>query len=231
MLSLVIILILVLYITSGLIRTGYVAKSRDCFLIDFTVSFSFERMHRKNGQFASPREGTASSNLEAKKPVIGCIAGPENVVRKCSHCGVSENETPAMRRGPDGPRTLCNACGLMWANKGTLRNLSKARRSLLDHAEPGNGNLMDIKPSIVEENSLANPCKLRTPKVDSSAVTIAYSNTFAEPHKENSRGAADATSMLTEIPVDSSGKFDKEDTLAELDNSSGTDVDIPTNSD
>lgn len=30
-----------------------------------------------------------------------------------------------MRRGPDGPRTLCNACGLMWANKGTLRDLSK----------------------------------------------------------------------------------------------------------
>ena len=22
-----------------------------------------------------------------------------------------------MRRGPDGPRTLCNACGLAWANK------------------------------------------------------------------------------------------------------------------
>lgn len=22
-----------------------------------------------------------------------------------------------MRRGPAGPRTLCNACGLMWANK------------------------------------------------------------------------------------------------------------------
>lgn len=22
-----------------------------------------------------------------------------------------------MRRGPNGPRTLCNACGLMWANK------------------------------------------------------------------------------------------------------------------
>lgn len=22
-----------------------------------------------------------------------------------------------MRRGPDGPRTLCNACGLFWSNK------------------------------------------------------------------------------------------------------------------
>ena len=34
--------------------------------------------------------------------------------------------TPAMRRGPAGPRTLCNACGLMWANKGTLRSCPKA---------------------------------------------------------------------------------------------------------
>uniref|UniRef100_A0A803MVK8 GATA-type domain-containing protein n=1 Tax=Chenopodium quinoa TaxID=63459 RepID=A0A803MVK8_CHEQI len=32
---------------------------------------------------------------------------------KCQHCGISENDTPAMRRGPAGPRTLCNACGLM----------------------------------------------------------------------------------------------------------------------
>lgn len=38
-------------------------------------------------------------------------------LRRCQHCGVSENSTPAMRRGPEGPRTLCNACGLMWANK------------------------------------------------------------------------------------------------------------------
>ncbi|RWV81060.1 hypothetical protein BHE74_00027120 [Ensete ventricosum] len=35
----------------------------------------------------------------------------------CHHCGISSKSTPMMRRGPDGPRTLCNACGLMWANK------------------------------------------------------------------------------------------------------------------
>lgn len=38
-------------------------------------------------------------------------------LRRCQHCGISENSTPAMRRGPAGPRSLCNACGLMWANK------------------------------------------------------------------------------------------------------------------
>ncbi|KAG5000941.1 hypothetical protein JHK87_022013 [Glycine soja] len=42
------------------------------------------------------------------------------------HCGISEKSTPMMRRGPEGPRTLCNACGLMWANKGILRDLSRA---------------------------------------------------------------------------------------------------------
>lgn len=35
----------------------------------------------------------------------------------CRHCGINEKSTPMMRRGPEGPRTLCNACGLMWANK------------------------------------------------------------------------------------------------------------------
>uniref|UniRef100_A0A803L7E8 GATA-type domain-containing protein n=1 Tax=Chenopodium quinoa TaxID=63459 RepID=A0A803L7E8_CHEQI len=76
------------------------------------------RMHRKNGQFASLREGSASFNLEAKKNiVVGRSLGLETVSNKCQHCGISENDTPAMRRGPAGPRTLCNACGLMWANK------------------------------------------------------------------------------------------------------------------
>lgn len=38
-------------------------------------------------------------------------------IASCRHCGINEKCTPMMRRGPDGPRTLCNACGLMWANK------------------------------------------------------------------------------------------------------------------
>lgn len=36
---------------------------------------------------------------------------------RCMHCGISSKSTPMMRRGPAGPRSLCNACGLFWANK------------------------------------------------------------------------------------------------------------------
>ena len=40
-----------------------------------------------------------------------------NALCRCTHCGISSKSTPMMRRGPAGPRTLCNACGLKWANK------------------------------------------------------------------------------------------------------------------
>ncbi|ESQ30316.1 hypothetical protein EUTSA_v10011695mg [Eutrema salsugineum] len=88
------------------------------------------RMQRNKGQFTSAK----SSNDEA--PSAGsswgsnqtwAIEGSEaqNQEISCRHCGIGEKSTPMMRRGPEGPRTLCNACGLMWANKGALRDLSK----------------------------------------------------------------------------------------------------------
>ena len=36
---------------------------------------------------------------------------------RCTNCGISSMSTPMMRRGPSGPRSLCNACGLFWANR------------------------------------------------------------------------------------------------------------------
>lgn len=90
------------------------------------------RMHRKNGQFASLKSSSGSSSCDSAKSSLEGDGTQHSLTipGKCHHCGVSENCTPAMRRGPDGPRTLCNACGLKWANKGTLRDLSKAGRKI-----------------------------------------------------------------------------------------------------
>lgn len=80
------------------------------------------RMQRKKGQFTSSKAisdeaGTAISDWN------GGPAQDEETI--CRHCGISSKSTPMMRRGPSGPRTLCNACGLKWANKGVLRDLNK----------------------------------------------------------------------------------------------------------
>ncbi|KAK4352299.1 hypothetical protein RND71_027817 [Anisodus tanguticus] len=79
----------------------------------------------------------------------------------CSHCRTSSKNTPMMRRGPSGPRTLCNACGLTWANKGIMRNLYRASydNSLLTELE-------DEEHS--NSNSGAPPCSVSY-QVSSSA--------------------------------------------------------------
>jgi len=37
------------------------------------------------------------------------------ILRVCTDCG--STESPEWRKGPAGPKTLCNACGLRWAKK------------------------------------------------------------------------------------------------------------------
>ncbi|XP_021720325.1 GATA transcription factor 24-like isoform X2 [Chenopodium quinoa] len=97
------------------------------------------RMQRNKGQFTSSKPNQDESSSGATSWESNQNWGPDGPLPIqqevcCRHCGTSEKSTPMMRRGPEGPRTLCNACGLMWANKGTLRDLSKS-------AVPGGQNL------------------------------------------------------------------------------------------
>ncbi|KAH7688047.1 Zinc finger NHR/GATA-type protein [Dioscorea alata] len=86
------------------------------------------RMQRNKGQFTSskskPEDATTAVTTWDSTQRWSADDRPQ-ASAVCHHCGISAKATPMMRRGPDGPRTLCNACGLMWANKGTLRDLSK----------------------------------------------------------------------------------------------------------
>ncbi|KAI3455727.1 hypothetical protein Pfo_012390 [Paulownia fortunei] len=93
------------------------------------------RMQRNKGQFTSSKpthddSASAVSSWDSNQSWGTDGNGSQVQDISCRHCGISEKSTPMMRRGPEGPRTLCNACGLMWANKGTLRDLSKATTPL-----------------------------------------------------------------------------------------------------
>ncbi|GFS44091.1 similar to ZIM-like 1 [Actinidia rufa] len=162
-----------------------------------------QRMHRKNGQFASMKESSAPSSWDSTKNGLqgDGTPRPETVARRCQHCGVSENSTPAMRRGPAGPRTLCNACGLTWANKGTLRDLNKGGRiPCLDQVEMVTP--LDIKPLIMEgENFSGKRDDLGTREDPPKAVARGTDNSSVNP--------------------------DEVETLVELANTSETETDIP----
>lgn len=75
-------------------------------------------MQRHKGQFVCK-----SPTWEAKSASSACDSkwnqSQDNPPKEasCLQCGTSEKATPVMRRGPAGPKTLCNACGLKWAHK------------------------------------------------------------------------------------------------------------------
>ncbi|KAK4747516.1 hypothetical protein SAY87_014102 [Trapa incisa] len=188
-----------------------------------------QRMHRKNGQFASLNEGSSGWDSTQSCPQDSNISS-ETVLRRCQHCGVSENGTPAMRRGPAGPRTLCNACGLMWANKGTLRDLSKGGRNpLVDQVEPGTA--AEVKPTISEgqhfhKNQDEDGTAKQIPNVDDDRSV----NPPGIPDGEEfSEAAEDLTNSLAMEMINSSVDDDEQGTLVELADPSDTDIDIASN--
>uniref|UniRef100_A0ACD6A4Q6 Uncharacterized protein n=1 Tax=Avena sativa TaxID=4498 RepID=A0ACD6A4Q6_AVESA len=92
-----------------------------------------QKMKRSKGQFAGRADfgDVACSSVACVSPADG----EDDHFREthCQNCGISSRLTPAMRRGPAGPRSLCNACGLMWANKGTLRSPLNAPKMMAQH--------------------------------------------------------------------------------------------------
>lgn len=183
-----------------------------------------QRMHRKNGQFASLKEDYKSP-AEKWDSSIGTPC-PESTERRCQHCGISEKSTPAMRRGPAGPRSLCNACGLMWANKGTLRDLSKAGRIAFEQNELETS--ADIKPSTKEaEHSCANQDKEGSPE-ETKPVQI---DSRQSPEKTNEQfivGTAESVTDNLSIQVENQAlSLHEQDALEDLADASGTEFEIP----
>ncbi|KAL6180135.1 hypothetical protein ACLB2K_046802 [Fragaria x ananassa] len=190
-----------------------------------------QRMHRKNGQFASLKENSGGSGWDLSQSTLqDGTPRPETVLRRCQHCGVSENNTPAMRRGPAGPRTLCNACGLMWANKGTLRDLSKGGRSLsIDHIEPATP--LEMKPSIVECQFSANQDGHGAPEDPSKSVIEGSNDASVNLDVDNFHESPEDLTNTLPMGIVSSSNDDEQEPLLELPSTSDTDLDIPTNFD
>ncbi|XP_022763629.1 GATA transcription factor 19-like isoform X2 [Durio zibethinus] len=185
-----------------------------------------QRMHRKNGQFASLKEcyNSADGSWDQSDNT------PESALGSCQHCGISEKLTPAMRRGPAGPRTLCNACGLMWANKGTLRDLRKGGRNAhFDSNELETP--ADIKPSTMEpENSFANEDEQGSPE-ETKPVPWDHENHLI---RSNEQEFAENSHPFPVQVENSSVNLDDEDmqeTLEELADASGSDFEIPSHFD
>ncbi|XP_014522427.1 GATA transcription factor 25 isoform X2 [Vigna radiata var. radiata] len=102
------------------------------------------RMHRNKGQFTSSKKQDGANSYGTDQDSGQDDSQSET---SCTHCGTSSKSTPMMRRGPSGPRSLCNACGLFWANRGALRDLSK-RNHEQSLVPVDDGNVSDCRTAV-----------------------------------------------------------------------------------
>ncbi|KAJ6531277.1 hypothetical protein B0H19DRAFT_1082214 [Mycena capillaripes] len=79
------------------------------------------------GHFENPGATTSASN-EDDEDALKKKKAPKKVVPTeqyvCITCG--RTESPEWRKGPLGPKTLCNACGLRWAKQAKVQKLTEA---------------------------------------------------------------------------------------------------------
>uniref|UniRef100_A0ACD5V7S4 Uncharacterized protein n=1 Tax=Avena sativa TaxID=4498 RepID=A0ACD5V7S4_AVESA len=119
------------------------------------------RMQRHKGQFTSSKakaeEAKSAGVASDGSANWGAVEDRPPSASVCQHCGISSTLTPMMRKGPNGPRTLCNACGLMWANKGFLRDVSKNPHAPLQVVPPATNDAQNgtAEAPIAEQETLA----------------------------------------------------------------------------
>ncbi|CAG8824341.1 28447_t:CDS:2, partial [Racocetra persica] len=81
---------------------------------------------------------------------------------RCHSCNISE--TPEWRRGPDGARTLCNACGLHFAKITRKRALSAMQQQLQQPSSTSETTVSDINHNLQNDtNGLHDLASMPTP--------------------------------------------------------------------
>eukprot|EP00172_Hildenbrandia_rubra_P003458 Plantae.Rhodophyta-Hildenbrandia_rubra.ctg5570.p1 GENE.Plantae.Rhodophyta-Hildenbrandia_rubra.ctg5570~~Plantae.Rhodophyta-Hildenbrandia_rubra.ctg5570.p1 ORF type:complete len:320 (-),score=46.08 Plantae.Rhodophyta-Hildenbrandia_rubra.ctg5570:283-1242(-) len=86
----------------------------------------FKPLPKQPSKQPAKRKGTENSSgsvaTKKKRPKSGPRYAKDGklILPHCVGCGMSSTSTPMMRKGPDGQRSLCNACGLKWSRHGII---------------------------------------------------------------------------------------------------------------
>ncbi|KAK3120270.1 hypothetical protein QOZ80_9AG0684810 [Eleusine coracana subsp. coracana] len=119
----------------------YREKRKTTLKFDVKADYSIRReiasrIARRRGKFIStdkkPDNSAAAASAQRHQ-----TAETTTELAFCDNCKTSSEVTPMMRCGPNGCRTFCNACGLLWAKTRKIRDLTG---HLTEATEAGDNN-------------------------------------------------------------------------------------------
>jgi len=118
-------------------EVSYSANKESISKLQTSISDLFPLIHKIQTETLSSQESGRVQKLaenvifDVRKIFKAIERKRDKKVRKCLNCGTVK--TPEWRRGPEGPRTLCNACGLKFIKKKrtcTEKSTKKAHNKL-----------------------------------------------------------------------------------------------------
>ncbi|KAK6922797.1 Zinc finger, GATA-type [Dillenia turbinata] len=96
--------------------------------------------------------------------IMNVLKDEEEEQRKCSHCEATT--TPQWRKGPKGPNTLCNACGIRYKKGGLLPEYRPAASPTFNKAKHSNFDrkILKMKSRFVQLIDIqSHACALTNP--------------------------------------------------------------------
>ncbi|KAL7335956.1 hypothetical protein PS15p_201355 [Mucor circinelloides] len=145
---------------------------------------------------SSPTESNTSSRKSSPRSTDNT-----NMSKECSYCG--RKTTPMWRRGPQGPGTLCNACGVKWRhgkilcdNNSTETAPSSPSTVTTENVDPLKPNTTRAKRKYTKSSEASQPAKKQQKRAakksmptdlahDEGSESVSSASSLGSPHSIN----------------------------------------------
>ncbi|CAG8627522.1 803_t:CDS:10, partial [Ambispora gerdemannii] len=154
-------------------------------------------------QYRRPAAGNRSKLLEHRGCQLAagefcsiiCVMCKTSEEWACFNCGCPSSQTPLLRKGPSGEKTLCNACGLYFQKNNTLRRTTAGDMQMVTSTSQ-EGSPTRASSLSADSSSIAHPKPTRI----SNKTSISNLESMSDEMQEDSK----ISTSNNENPDDSS---------------------------
>ncbi|CAO3565832.1 unnamed protein product [Mortierella alpina] len=113
---------------------------------------------------------------------------------RCSYCSIAS--TPRWRRGPDGPNSLCNRCGILWKRGKILQDASSAESTYESKSTGGTASASDAVPLTTTADAAS---RMRQESLGLTGDDRGYDEQYMRTSETGKRTTANSRSLTNAV--------------------------------
>ncbi|CAG8454110.1 14633_t:CDS:10 [Ambispora leptoticha] len=192
-----------------------------------SADMSDSHMNRRSGS-ANSSTTIKESKESTKRQYRRAAAGTASEEWTCFNCGCLSSQTPLLRKGPGGEKTLCNACGLYFQKNNTLRRMTASGDMQMSTSTSQEGSPTRASSLAADSSSIVHPKPTRISNMTSISNLESMSDEMQEDSKISTNNetsdkisSTSNTSNRNVAATSGSSHKDSSDTLSNKTSKSG----------